>query len=341
MNTPFLSVIIPIYKVEDYLERCVKSVLNQDFKDIEVILVDDGSPDRCPQICDEFAKTDERIKVLHKPNGGLSSARNAGIEIAVGEYLAFLDSDDQWATGKLKDVIAHLVREDVDMLVFDAIDIYDGDVKRKRNNHGFFEQEYQMLSIEDYYAKIIGIGDYMESACTKIVSRDFINAHNLTFFQGITGEDTEWMMRLLRCAKKVAISNVELFHCTCGRIGSIQNTIKPKNIRDLIDTVDKCIEFYQQHPEAPTQKYEYEQCSYLIANATGLLRYIDDKLEKKALIGALKQRAYLFKYSSNRKNKKVRLIYRIFGYDVLVWFLETYMLLKKKNIMNHKKKIHG
>ena len=85
MNTPFLSVIIPIYKVEDYLERCVKSVLNQDFKDIEVILVDDGSPDRCPQICDEFAKTDERIKVLHKPNGGLSSARNAGIEIAVGE----------------------------------------------------------------------------------------------------------------------------------------------------------------------------------------------------------------------------------------------------------------
>lgn len=338
---PTLSVIIPIYRVENYLERCVLSVLNQDYRDIEVILVDDGSPDRCPLICDELAKTDDRIVVIHKPNGGLSSARNKGIEYAKGRYLAFLDSDDQWAAGKLKDVIAHLVREDVDMLVFDAIDIYDGDVKRKRNNHGFFEQEYQMFSIEDYYAKIIGIGDYMESACTKIVSRDFINAHNLIFFEGITGEDTEWMMRLLRCAKKVAISNVELFHCTCGRIGSIQNTIKPKNIRDLINTVDKCIEFYQQHPEVATQKYEYEQCAYLIANATGLLRYIDDKLEKKSLIGALKQRAYLFKYSSNRKTKKVRLIYRIFGYDVLVWFLETYMLLKKKNIMNHKKKIHG
>ena len=94
MNAPFLSVIIPIYKVEDYLERCVKSVLNQDFKDIEVILVDDGSPDRCPQICDEFAKTDERIKVLHKPNGGLSDARNVGMDVATGEYLMFADSDD-------------------------------------------------------------------------------------------------------------------------------------------------------------------------------------------------------------------------------------------------------
>ncbi len=89
-----ISVIVPIYKVERYLRRCVDSILSQTFSDLEVILVDDGSPDQCGAICDEYAAADPRVKVIHKPNGGLSSARNAGIEAATGEYLAFIDSDD-------------------------------------------------------------------------------------------------------------------------------------------------------------------------------------------------------------------------------------------------------
>ena len=93
---PLISVIIPVYKVEDYLTACVESVLAQTYQTFEIILVDDGSPDNCPQMCDEFAARDSRIRVIHKPNGGLSSARNAGIDGAKGEYLAFLDSDDLW-----------------------------------------------------------------------------------------------------------------------------------------------------------------------------------------------------------------------------------------------------
>ena len=91
---PAISVLVPVYKVEPYLQRCIDSVLVQDFQDWEMILVDDGSPDRCPQICDEAARKDERITVVHKENGGLPSARLAGFERAKGEYLVFLDSDD-------------------------------------------------------------------------------------------------------------------------------------------------------------------------------------------------------------------------------------------------------
>lgn len=91
---PEISVIVPVYRVEPYLKRCIDSILNQDFRDIEVILVDDGSPDNCGAICDEYAGADSRVRVIHKPNGGLSSARNAGMEIASGEYLSFIDSDD-------------------------------------------------------------------------------------------------------------------------------------------------------------------------------------------------------------------------------------------------------
>lgn len=89
-----VSVIIPVYKVEKYLERCVESVQKQTFQNLEIILVDDGSPDLCGAMCDEMAKTDPRIKVIHKNNGGLSDARNVGIEMASGNYIVFVDSDD-------------------------------------------------------------------------------------------------------------------------------------------------------------------------------------------------------------------------------------------------------
>ena len=89
-----VSVIVPIYKVEQYLDECVESIVNQTYKNLEIILVDDGSPDGCPQMCDEWLRKDGRIKVIHKKNGGLSSARNAGLDVATGEFVCFVDSDD-------------------------------------------------------------------------------------------------------------------------------------------------------------------------------------------------------------------------------------------------------
>ena len=93
-HNPKLSVIVPIYNVEAYLRRCVDSILAQTFTDYELILVDDGSPDNCGEICEEYAGTDDRIRVIHKENGGLSDARNAGLDVATGAYVGFVDSDD-------------------------------------------------------------------------------------------------------------------------------------------------------------------------------------------------------------------------------------------------------
>ena len=89
-----VSIIVPVYNVEKYLDKCIESIVNQTYRNIEIILVDDGSPDKCPEICNEWAKKDDRIKVIHKENGGLSSARNAALEIAQGDYITFVDSDD-------------------------------------------------------------------------------------------------------------------------------------------------------------------------------------------------------------------------------------------------------
>ena len=110
-----VSVIVPVYKVEPFLRRCVDSLLSQTYQNLEIILVDDGSPDRCGQICDEYAAQDARVKVIHKENGGVSSARNAGIEAAAGEYVTFVDSDDwvePWAYQILRQLI---VEHDADV----------------------------------------------------------------------------------------------------------------------------------------------------------------------------------------------------------------------------------
>ena len=117
MEKTKISVIVPIYKVEKYLDRCVRSVLAQTFRDFELILVDDGSPDSCPQMCDDWAKKDSRIRVIHQNNQGLSAARNTGIRAASGEYINFIDSDDWVADTLLSDLYRLLIKYDADISV--------------------------------------------------------------------------------------------------------------------------------------------------------------------------------------------------------------------------------
>ena len=126
MDTPFFSIIIPVYKVrQDYLETCIESIRNQSFGDLEIILVDDGSPDNCGYICDEYAKTDMRIKVIHQKNQGVSAARNAGIDAARGEWIMFVDADDWVADGCYEKLAVQVHNCDYDILMFRLVRVYE------------------------------------------------------------------------------------------------------------------------------------------------------------------------------------------------------------------------
>lgn len=122
INT-LVSVIVPVYKVEKYLHRCIDSIINQTYKNLEIILVDDGSPDNCGKICDEYAEKDNRIKVIHKSNGGLSSARNAGLDVANGDYVYFVDSDDYIDTKLVEDNLNLAIEHDADMVCFNYFEV--------------------------------------------------------------------------------------------------------------------------------------------------------------------------------------------------------------------------
>lgn len=143
MENPLVSIIIPIYKVERFLERCVQSVITQTYRNLEIILIDDGSPDRCPQLCDKLSEDDTRIKVIHKKNGGLSDARNCGIEHASGEYLFFLDSDDWIRKDTISILLDRCITDGSDMAICDieiVNDSYHIPINRMEKNFEIWDK---------------------------------------------------------------------------------------------------------------------------------------------------------------------------------------------------------
>lgn len=332
---PTLSVIIPVYRVEDYLVRCVESVLTQDFRNIEVILVDDGSPDRCPEICDELSKKDERIKVIHKQNGGLSSARNAGISSARGKYLSFLDSDDQWAPGKLNEVMHSVKQADSDILILNSINLYDDGTLMKTECPPYMKPGVTIYPINEIYEHLIKNGNLQEQAGTHIVKRDFILKNSLYFEEGLLGEDTEWMLRALRLVQIVAVTDIYLQIYTSGRPGAITRTTTTKNVQHLIDIINKSIAFYDLHPNSSLRKYELAHCSYLWSTALGLFSYVaqEDKHLIKSYLKKIRKQLDIY---SHPKSKLVGLVYKILGFDLTSMLLAEYIKLHRKNIVNRK-----
>ena len=182
-----VSVIIPVYKVEEYLERCVQSVLNQTLKDIEIVLVDDGSPDNCPKMCDEFAKKDSRIKVVHKNNEGLGKARNSGLEVATGEYVAFVDSDDYVHPEMYEILLNKITAYKVDAVVCGFSRDTEGKISTGRID-GMPNEETVIDCKTDYLPKVIGSlpnennnQSYGYSVWNIFFKKDIIDKHGLRF----------------------------------------------------------------------------------------------------------------------------------------------------------------
>ncbi len=194
---PLISVIVPIYKVEKYLNKCVKSIINQTYKNLEIILVDDGSPDNCGIICDKLAEQDDRIRVVHKKNGGLSSARNAGIEIANGEYIGFVDSDD-YIEEFMYELLLKSIKENNTMLSVCAIyyTFENGEriTKIKDEKDRVFDFKNAILEMNTY--RLFDMG-----AWSKLYHRDLFES--IRFPEGKLSEDFYIMYKIFDKAQRV------------------------------------------------------------------------------------------------------------------------------------------
>ncbi len=237
-----LSIIVPIYNVEQYLHKCVDSLLNQDMDDYEIILVDDGSPDACPQICDEYAVAHKNIRVVHRKNGGLSAARNSGFEIAQGEYIMFVDSDDYIEPSVLGGLLSQVEHDNLDVL---------------RYNYQNVNEQYEVFlpyraakRDVDYSESVTNGEDFLNNrlgpmcyAVMFVIRRELLA--NCIFKEGIYFEDVEWTPRMLLKAQRVASTSIIIYNYL-WRTGSITLPTSPQKRRKVIEDKISLIRGFQE-----------------------------------------------------------------------------------------------
>lgn len=238
MNIPLISVIVPVYNVEQYLSKCVDSILGQTYTNLEVILVDDGSPDNCGRICDEYAAKDNRVKVIHKENGGLSDARNAAIEVAQGEFITFVDSDDFVSSDYVETLYELAEKHNSQMAVAWPETFQEGNEPTRRQ-HNYLEKEFDcMKGIEKMFYQEL----FDTPAWCKIYHRSLFEA-GIRYPYGLLYEDLPTTYLLMLKAKKVAFCNHIIYYYLL-RKNSIEG--QPFNVKKL-DSAVKILELLQSY----------------------------------------------------------------------------------------------
>ena len=211
----------------------------QTYSDFEILLVDDGSPDNCPALCDEWAKKDNRIKALHKPNGGLSDARNYGLEHAQGDYVVFVDSDDFWVN---KDCLQRLMNvvdahPECDFIGFNC-SYYYSDTKTYNKWVAYDESLSNPTDKDNVLRSLVASGTFPMSACLKVLKRKALLEINLNFIKGLLSEDIPWFIDLLEGAKKCMFINDYIYAYRQGVVGSISISFSVRNFNSILRNSD-------------------------------------------------------------------------------------------------------
>lgn len=305
-----ISIIIPVYKVEKYLESCLNSIVNQTYQNLEIIVIDDGGKDNCPAICDKYAKIDSRIKVVHQENRGLSGARNAGIDIANGKYIIFVDSDDTVEKDLVKELYNCMNKYNTDIAICGRNYVFeDGNVICKQQNdiEKIFEFEEAIIEMNKFEL-------FDMSAWAKIYKTDLFE--QIRFPEGKLSEDYFIMYKLIELAGKVSYISKPLYNYL-QRQSSISRN---KNINhDFIEAAKKQLEDLE--PKYPRIKNTLH-VAYASSNLTVLDFYIKNKVkcpkEKiKEFRKVVKENLiYINKDKNIRRSKKYQFYIFLINYNL-------------------------
>lgn len=341
---PKISIIVPVYKVEKQIDTCIKSILNQTFNNFELILVDDGSPDKCGEICDEYEKKDKRIKVIHKKNGGLSDARNAGLNIAIGKYIGFVDSDDIIHPEMYEKMYSYINKYNVDIVQckFKKFENIEDINKFSKINNTYTNIEY--YTSKEAIMDMIDNNKINVNTWNKLYKREFFE--NERFPKGKIHEDEFLTYKLMYESNKIAYINEELYYYYQNDSGIMNGSNLIKRL-DRIEALEERSNFFLKNGDkdlynkSNTALFFALNKLYFIFKRNKQLRkeeqYINllkDKIIKTASI--LSDNVYLSKQNIKIVNliNKSKIFINI--YYIQNWLLSIYYRFRDK-INKHKK----
>lgn len=318
------SIIIPIYKTESHLSRCIDSILSQTYQNFELILVDDGSPDNCPQICDEYARSDSRIHVFHKKNSGAASARNIGIHAAHGDYIMFTDSDDYWNDiTALQSVVKALATYQCDVLCTNLYKTYaDG-----RDAKKYFVSSNPLIGA----AEILRYERYISSPCSKIIKSKIFSNGQLDFVENISSEDIDWSLRVALLSERMVYIDIS-FYCYLQHEDSSSHNMTFAKLNDLKSNILTCIQLLHSQNQSEAKAF-LPYVSYQYAILLLNIASVSDKKEQSLFLSGLKELNYFLRFSNSSKVKMMHTANRLLGFRGMMTLLSAYVKITKRGIL--------
>lgn len=298
MENGLVTVVVPIYNVEKYLERCISSIVNQTYRNLEIILVDDGSPDRCPQMCDVWAEKDSRIKVVHKKNAGLGMARNTGIEHATGRYICFFDSDDYVDLNTIQKTVALAENTCADIVVYGLTSVNaNGEVIRRFVPQseeicyrGTAVQEYFLPDLIDNRNKNVKIKDLCLSAWSCMYSVELIQRVNWRFVseRQLISEDSYSIIWLYQHVNCVAVLQ-EALYFYCENSASLTHSYRADRFEKLKEFYTACFHMAKQagYKRTVLERISGLFCSFSIAAMKQVVQAELNSRQKRLLIAQI------------------------------------------------------
>ncbi|MBR4857561.1 MAG: glycosyltransferase [Clostridia bacterium] len=289
-NQPLVSVIIPVYNVEEYLRECVDSVLNQTYKHFEIILVDDGSTDSSGKICDEYVENDERISAVHQKNGGLSAARNSGLSEAEGKYVYFLDSDDYITDNALETLVEIAEKDNSDIVFFDAVSFADTDDFEVSQNY-IRKNKYNTDLGINIFKLMTQNNEFHSPVYLMLFKKAFIDSNSLLFVPGILHEDMVFTYQALCLAQIVSQSSCTLYYRRYRKNSIMTSSKTKKHFSSCVDVCRINFNFTLEKfgTDIPSEVRKYiSRCAFNIFNVYEKLGKADKKICKAELKKAKK-----------------------------------------------------
>ena len=308
-----ISFIIPVYNVEKYLNECVDSILSQEFKDYEIILVDDGSTDTSGVICDEYAKKHANVIVEHKPNGGSSDARNVGIKLARGEYVLFVDSDDYIEKNSMYAIVNCLEeqKKQIDIVFLNASKVFPDGTKAPLGDN-YDRNKINGKTKDEVLKHIAELPKYPGSGCTKLIRREIIVDNEIFFEKGIYCEDIDWTICLLVTADTFAYCEADYYCYRQNRKGSNTNIITPRHIECLVYIMSKWAS-KEMVKDNQTEINAFLAYEYMIML---FLFSLLSKKDQNKVIDSVKSYSWLLKYGKAKKVKMTRFLVAMAGVKI-------------------------